>query len=260
MEPAVVRDHLVSFQRLWEGGYFTGDPLNSSVTPYGLFGYIGIPHVVYLTCIRGHVKSDTVAVELGPGRGAWTRTLLGAREVWCLDALSAEHNGFWEYVGPQPHVRYFEVEDFSCAMLPDAAVDFVFSYDTLCHVPFEGIEAYATALYGKMRPGAHGFWMVADREKYRDFIANRDSVASALTSEIGRRLVRRFVELVVHRVEDRQRAQHREHLAAPEGPEGNWWYWAGTERATAMLERVGYRVVDPDVGADPRSPILHFVR
>ena len=98
------------------------------------------------------------------------------------------------------------------------------------------------------------------RDKYAGFIANRNSVATALTSEIGRWWARRFVELVAHRIEDRQLAYYREHLAAPEGPDGGWWHWAGVERTAAMLERVGYRVVDRDVGADPRSPIIHFVR
>ena len=43
-------------------------------------------------------------------------------------------------------------------------------------------------------------------------------------------------------------------------PEGNGWYHAGTEPTCAMLEECGYQVVERDVGADPRSPIIHFVR
>ena len=255
-----LREHLASFQSVWQGGFFAADPLRPDDSPYGLLGYVGVPHSIYLACVRQYVTAETVAVEIGPGRGAWTRTLLPAREVWALDALSAEHNRFWEYVGDQPHVRYVQVEDFSCGMLPDNAFDFAFSYDALCHVPFDGIEAYAEALLRKLRPGAHAFWMVADLDKYRRFVELHRSVAAALTSQIGRGWARRFVERIAARVEARQLDKYREFLEMHEGPEGNWWYHAGTDRTAEMLERVGYRVVDRDVGADPRSPIVHFVR
>lgn len=249
--------HLATFELVWKGGFFSADPLDRMHSPYGPFGYVGVPYAIAQACIRPYVDGAT-AVEIGPGRGAYTRALLPAKELWCLDALSAEHNGFWEYVGEQPHVHYVQVTDFECRMLPDHGIDYVFSYDTLCHVPFEGIEAYAAALRSKMRDGAHAFWMVADYAKYRRFITERRSVAPELTSRIGRRWLRALVERVVRRVEDRHLEPYRRHIEAPEGPAGSWWYDAGTERTAAMLERLGYRVVDSDVGIDPRSPIIHF--
>jgi hypothetical protein len=253
-------DHLASFSEIWKGGFFSADPLDRLRSPYGLFGYVGAPYAIAAACIRPYVDASTVALEIGPGRGAYTRAMLSAREVWCLDALSAEHNGFWEYVGDQPHVRYEQVTDFSCDVLPDDGIDYVFSYDVLCHVPFEGIEAYATALLPKLRPGAQCFWMVADYAKYRRFIAERPSVAPALTSQIGRRWLKWLLVRTAHRVEDRQLEPYRRHIDAPEGPEGSWWYDAGTDRTVEMLERLGYSIVEADVGIDPRSPIIHFVR
>jgi hypothetical protein len=76
-------------------------------------------HATYLCCIKPYVNQDTVALEIGPGRNAWTKTLLPACEVYALDALSAEHNDFYEYVGRHEHVKYFQVSDFKCEMLPD---------------------------------------------------------------------------------------------------------------------------------------------
>ena len=252
--------HLASLQGVWKGGFYAGDPFDRLHSPYGTFGYVAVPYAIAAACIRPYVGSDTVALEVGPGRGAYTRALLPARELWCLDALSAEHNRFWEYVGEAPHVHYVQVTDFTCAMVPDDAVDFVFSYDALCHVPFDGIEAYAASLLRKLRPGAHAFWMVADFAKYRRFIAERPTVSPALTQEIARPWVRGLVERVARHVEDRRLARYRAFIDAPQGPEGSWWYDAGTTRTAEMLERHGYRVLDADVGIDPRSPILHFVR
>ena len=100
--------------------------------------------------------------------------MLGAREIYCLDALPPEHNGFGEYVGRHDHVHYVTVKDFSLKEVPLAAIDFVFSYDALCHVSFDGISEYAKNLFPRMRHGAQGFWMIADYEKFNDFIACQD--------------------------------------------------------------------------------------
>ena len=252
--------HLASFRQIWKGGFYAGDPLDRMRSPYGLFGYVGVPYAIVLRCIRPYVNENVVALEIGPGRGAYTRALLESASVWCLDALSAEHNKFWEYVGDQPHVHYAEVTDFGCEMVPDDGIDYMFSYDALCHVPFDGIEAYAAALLPKLRSGAQCFWMVADYAKYARFIEEHASVAPALESQIGRRWLRKLISRVARQVEDRQLEKYRAHIEEPEGPEGSWWYDAGTERTAEMLTRLGYRVVEADVGADPRSPIIHFVR
>ena len=183
--------HFASFESVWQGGFFAGDPLDPKGSLHGLFSYLPVPYAIVLACIRPYVGADTVALEIGPGRGAYTRALTPAREVWCVDALSAEHNEFWEYVGRQPNVHYLHVSDFSLADVPDGAVDYVFSYDALCHVPFAGIEAYAESMHAKLRPGAQCLWMVADYAKYRRFIAERSSVASELTSQVGRPCLRR---------------------------------------------------------------------
>ena len=38
------------------------------------------------------------------------------------------------------------------------------------------------------------------------------------------------------------------------------WYDAGTERTCEMLEKIGYKILDPDVETIPRDPIIHFVK
>jgi hypothetical protein len=253
-------DHFASFEGVWHGGFYAGDPLDPSQSSWGLFGYLPVPYAIVLACIRPYVDADTAVLEIGPGRGAYTRALTPAKEVWCVDALSAEHNKFWEYVGRLPSVHYLHVSDFSLDGVPDGSIDFVFSYDALCHVPFSGIESYAQSLHAKLRPGSQCFWMVADYAKYRRFIAEPRSVARELTSQVGRPWLRQLIERVARRVEDRQLEKYRAHIDAPQGPEGSWWYDAGTTRTVEMLQDHGYRVVNPDVGVDPRSPVIHFAR
>lgn len=223
---------LGAFQGLWKDGYFEGDPLN----PYGqsrypgALGFMNVLHVVYLTCIKPYINEDTVALEIGPGRGAWTKTLLDAKYIWCLDAVSAMDNRFWQYVGQSPKVRYTQVHDFSCSDLPDDMFNYLFSFGCFCHISFSGVKTYMENLYPKMQERADCFVMVADYEKYN----------AAYDKLPGMGKVPRL-----NPVEDEVVRPGR-------------WYHAGRERTCNMLVDTGYTIVDEDVGALNRDVIIHF--
>jgi hypothetical protein len=244
---------LASFQGLWKGGYFEGNPLDPlAPSHYGSLGYMSILHATYVACIRPFLLAGrTAALEIGPGRGGWTRAMLPAKEVWCLDALSAAHNGFWEYVGRHPHVQYHQVSDFSCSMLPDDAFDFLFSFGCLCHVSFDGIEAYMTNLWPKLRRGANAMVMVADYEKYnwaarhqRQLDVRRALAPIAGIEWDGRPVPGRALkELDVNETQE---------------PSPGRWYHAGLERTCRMLMAKGYEIVQGDVGVNFRDPVIHF--
>ena len=259
-QPPAPRPDLESFRGLWPGGYHEGFPLDpGSGSTYGPLGYMSVLHVAYLACIRPYVTSETVALEIGPGRGSWSRTMLGARELWCLDVLSAEETQFHEYVGRHDHVRYIQVNDFECRELPDAHFDYLFSFGCLCHIPFEGIRAYARSLFRKLRPGAHAFIMVADFAKYRRAMADAgklDVVRREIREKLERRpLLRPFVPLVLPR-----RNFGGWELREDDAPVPGRWYDAGVGRTCEMLRECGYTVLDPDVGVNLRDPVIHFTR
>ncbi len=53
-----------SFDGLWEGGYYEGNPLNYlGRSAYGSYGYISFLHAIYLRCIKPYINSETVALE-----------------------------------------------------------------------------------------------------------------------------------------------------------------------------------------------------
>jgi hypothetical protein len=251
---------LRSFARLWKGGFIAGDPLTPvGWSVLGPLGFLSVHHAIYLMCIKPYVNDATVALEIGPGRGAWTRALLPAKEVWCLDALSAEHNAFWKYVGEAPHVNYFQVEDFSCSMLPDASFDFFFSYDVFCHISFDGISEYMRNIYPKLKPGAQGFLMVADYEKYNRAIEAFDDLSIYKATYPKHPLLRWTRRLVQRRVRKRM-AWPPCDLNEDSEPRPGRWYHAGVDRTCAMMRDVGYEIVDPDIGVSHRDPIIHFRR
>ena len=238
--PRLARE-LESFGSVWEGGYFEGDPLDPFAHSYfGRLGYMSILHATYLRCIKPYVKAGTVALEIGPGRGAWTRTMLPAQEIYALDALAEEHNQFYQYLGHPRHVKYIQVRDFSCRELPDDHFDFMFSFGCLCHVSFEGITQYARNTYPKMKRGADCFWMIADYDKYNWAVAHLDYLKFQAPASGA---PRRYPPLPADKTDE---------------PSPGRWYHAGMQRTCTVLEQAGYRIADPDVGTDLRDPIIHF--
>jgi len=258
MDSKKLADEIASFEGIWEGGYFEGDPLDPlAKSTYGSSGYISVLHATYLRCIKPYIKPETVALEIGPGRGAWTKTMLGAKEVWALDALSAEYNRFFEYLNFPENVKYFQVKDFECKDLPEAYFDFMFSFGCLCHVSFDGIEAYARSIFPKLRSGANCFWLVADKDKFQAL------VDSDLRNNIWKRLAPRRRQMwPVRKVFDAISFISRPAFRRTEvftGEQGTW-YDAGTDRTCMMLESIGYQIVDPDVETISRDPVIHFVK
>lgn len=257
------KSELAVFAEMWPGGFFSGDPGNPIHGQWGITAMLGIPHAIYLACIKPYVSAQTTVLEIGCGRGAYSRLLLPAKHLYCLDALGAEHNGFYEYVGRHPNVEYHQVADFSLREIPLDSIDLAFSYDALCHCSFPGITEYATSLFPRMRPGAHGFWMVADYHKYNAFVRNHDQY-SALRVLLPRGrmvLMRRVLEAAIRRINRWNAKRHHlrlRDLNEDSTPHPGRWYHAGTDRTCAMLEEVGFKVLDRDMGFDYRSPLIHF--
>lgn len=254
-----LKDELDSFQELWAGGFYEGNPLDPLARSfYGPLGYVSTLYATYLRCIKPYVSKDVNSLEIGPGRGAWTKALLPSREVYALDALPEEHNHFYQYLGHPDHVKYFQVTDFSCEVLPDDHFDYLFSYGCLCHVSFDGISEYAANIYPKMKRGSNCFWMIADYEKYNDAIAHQYdlSIWRALMPRTKKNAPMKALLWLFMKL------QKQDPMPADpnDDPRPGRWYDAGIERTTSMLTELGYRVVDRDVGTCVRDPIIHFVK
>lgn len=252
------RAEIEAFQLNEFAGYCEGDPLDP-MGPSSFLdgGYLSSLYACYLVCIRPYVGRETRVLEIGPGRGAWTRCFVAqqAKEITCVDVVSAERNRFWQHVGEQDTVRYVEVGDISLQELPEDAFDYWFSFGVFCHLSPAVFEAYLRSIYAKLRDGAHGFFLIADYEKYNRFVDNprRYSVARAIEDW--------FPEL---RVEDRAshpkthfRSSYRKRLDEDDAIDPRRWYHVGVDRAARMLRAIGFEVVDEDVGVLHRDPIMH---
>lgn len=208
------------FASIWKGGYYEGDPMDpKSPSSYGDLSNMSILHATYLRCIKPYISSEKIALEIGPGRGAWSRCMLGFKELHVMDPVLPEVSGFWEYVGNHSHIHYHIVHDYSCQQLQYNSIDYMFSFGTLCHISWENIRLYAESLSTKLRPGADCFWMIADRYKYKE------------STGMG--------------IEELEQGPGR-------------WYGTSIEHICHILTHLGYTIVDPDVGTCLRDPIIYF--
>jgi phospholipid N-methyltransferase len=260
-------DFLGQFSKIWQGGYFEGNPLDPMTwSSYGLLGYNSILYTTFSACIRPYIERTTTVLEIGPGRGAWTKTFLerGCRKVYAVDAAPPEHTHFWDYVGHDDRVEYVTAHDFTLADVPDDSVDFFFSFGVFCHLLPAMCEQYIESLGRKMRVGARGFLMIADFDKFNRCMdqPRRLSLERVVAEHTASTWwpIRVAALAAARRIRDRRQwaplLAGEQSFTDPDGRGG--WYHLGVDRACMAIERSGFRIVERDIEVVPRDPVIHF--
>ncbi|MDM7957512.1 class I SAM-dependent methyltransferase [Blastomonas sp.] len=250
--------HRSTFQKIWQGGYYGGDPLDPVLArEYGDLSLISVNHAVYQALVRPNVNSETKVLEIGPGRGAWTKSMLNAKEIWCFDALSAEHNNFWEYVGPgnKSKINYFEVSDASLTQAPDDHFDFIFSFGAFCHIPVDIQRAYQENLFKKAKSGAKGVIMFADFDKFNHAFSNLSKLRTVPVNAHGLSTTLRFnVARMLARIKRQPFFLEKDDHTEKPGR----FYHGNIKQTAEHLEAVGWRVIVDDINLNFRDPIVYF--
>jgi hypothetical protein len=125
---------------------------------------------VFQRAIVPFLAPDSAVLELGPGRGSWTRAMLGIVARGCVHTVDFLDVTPWL----QPE-RYggrlvcHRSSDNSFDAVPDAAFDFFFSFGVLCHNNGEHVAEILDRSRPKMKPGAvavhqYGDWSKLDAE------------------------------------------------------------------------------------------------
>jgi SAM-dependent methyltransferase len=97
-------------------------------------------------------------LEIGPGFGRWTHYLKDSCERLivvdlaekCIEACRRRFAGF-------SHIEYHVTDGRSLDMVPDASVDFIFSFDSLVHASIDVLATYIDQLSRKLRSEGAGF-------------------------------------------------------------------------------------------------------
>ena len=190
-------------------------------------------------------------LEIGCGGGQWSKYIYELRifdKIICIDALSEQHNNFWENVGHDKNdkIIYNKVDDFSLSCVPDNSLDYVFSYDVFCHISYSGQKEYLKNLYRKCKPGCKLFIMYADPEKYlrsepenryhvvrylpnknKKYISDNDLISAALNDKDGEHQIGR-------------------------------WYWLGINNFINLCKSFNYKILSKDLNIDNTNPITLF--
>ena len=135
-----------------------------------------------------------------------------------------------------------------------------FSFGCFCHVPKNGIEAYLHNLHRKCRPGARGFMMIGDFDKYNRAIDNLRIFEAERACHGRRYRPARWLWKLIESVSKPDNLRPIVKSPLREDPGAITWHHLSTAGACAMLENAGYRVIDPDMGVNHRDPVIHFVR
>lgn len=113
-------------------------------------------HVI-LPRIRSHLPTETI-LEIAPGFGRWTHYLKDyCRELWIVDRIGECIEACRQRFASDSHVYCYLNDGRSLPMIPDASVDFVFSFDSLVHTKRDVVEAYLGELGTKLKLGGKGF-------------------------------------------------------------------------------------------------------
>ena len=251
-----VKLEISSASDIWVGGYLEGnpeEPLGKTLT-YGRYGYVSTLYALYRGWIAPYVNKDTVVLELGPGGGSWTKAILnlGPKHIYALDILSAEHNNFWAHVGYSKNITYTQVKDFSLHEIPDASIDYFFTFGCLCHASRETITTYVENLRPKMKVGATGVMMIADYDKFNAFLLNKERYSILRALDRGGFRIGKLIDLFA---KSRLRPMDK---SESDKPAGHRWYHCGIDFACSSLENAGFHVVSRDIGIIPRDPVIHF--
>jgi hypothetical protein len=102
-----------------------------------------------------YLRPDSRVLEIGPGRGSWTRAILEHLPDGVLETVDFADCTPWL----QPE-RYggrlicHRTNDFSLDCVPDDRFDFIWSFGVLCHHTIEQIAGVLASSFRKARRGA----------------------------------------------------------------------------------------------------------
>ena len=248
-------EELQSFRSKWKGGFGATRPAMAGDPKYGQ---------VFDACIKPYVHTETTILEIGCGRGVWTRQMeaLHPKKIYCFDALSEKHNNFWEplyshRLNPQ-NIEYFHVKDFLCNELEDNTIDYLFSYNVFVHISYSGVSAYLKNLYNKLKSGANCFVQILEMPYDFEFPVTSDRFYFLTEPSLKKTLKVSGFPRNVHGL-----AAYLKDYDGPAAPPGRHYLY-GVKRFCEVLEKNNYEIISFDLlnslenSSFPAAPVIHF--
>ncbi len=176
-----------------------------------------------MPCLEPHSK----VLELGPGRGSWSRPILKHIPYGQLHTVDFQDVTRW--LMPEKHdgqLICHTVEDSSFSCLEDDYFDFFWSFGVLCHHSAEQITEILRNTLPKMKPNAAAVHQYADWDKLD---------ACGWTPESG--VPAEFKNLPDDQI---------------------WWPRNNPETMTRVCQQAGWLVESADLGLADRDSIIRL--
>ncbi|MEY2536587.1 MAG: hypothetical protein QOG67_327 [Verrucomicrobiota bacterium] len=122
--------------------------------------------------IRDCLPAQTI-LEIGPGYGRWThylkdygeRLLSVDRAAQCVEACR-------QRFAEDPRIVCYLNQGGSLAMIPNASVDFVFSFDVFVHIKRDVVDEYLREISRTLKVGGRGFIHHSNLGEFADSLRN----------------------------------------------------------------------------------------
>jgi SAM-dependent methyltransferase len=121
---------------------------------------------VFLKAVLPYIKSNSVVLELGPGKGSWSRAILKHIPHGELHTVDFQNVEQWLDPGKfQGRLTCHKVEDNSFSCIQDNYFDFFWSFGVLCHNNVKHIKEILQNSLPKLKPGGIAVHQYADWDK-----------------------------------------------------------------------------------------------
>lgn len=107
--------------------------------------------------IYSYIPAETI-LEIGPGYGRWSRFLLNyCKNLVLVDISPKCLDACKKRFAQEKYITYKINNGFSLDFLPEASIDFVFSFDSLVHVEHNILCKYVNQLEKILKPNGTAF-------------------------------------------------------------------------------------------------------
>lgn len=111
-----------------------------------------------------YISPSTTLVEIGPGGGRWTRYMLGAKHIYAVDYHQELLDELKSRVHAS-HVTFVKNHGDDFPNIPDASIDFVFSFGTFVHLDLDLIDRYLGNLRRLLKSTSNVVIQYSDKTK-----------------------------------------------------------------------------------------------
>lgn len=121
---------------------------------------------VFMEAVLPYLKPDSVVLELGPGKGSWSRAILENIPDGQLHVVDYQDVSRW--LEPEKYDKRLichKVDDNLFSSVEDDCFDFFWSFGVLCHNNVEQIGEILKNSLCKMKPGGVAVHQYADWKK-----------------------------------------------------------------------------------------------